>query len=313
MRATATPITRRALIGAGAATLASAAAQTAPAAGATEFQIACMTLAYAAFPFDRAMKGIASAGYKYVGWAPRHKGPDGKDVDVLADTAPASAARELAARTRDLGLEPVMFFAVYYVHEPKALEIFPRRIEQAAAAKVPYILSFGNTKGPASDYPIWVKNLKVLGPMARNAGVQIVIKQHGGQTGTGAMCARIVEEVGDEGVKMWYDAGNNRWYSDDDPMPDLMKCVKHIRGFAIKDARSFPKKTICGPGFGEIDHYKLLAPVSRTGLKMPLAVETLWEPYAPRPNSPEGIDALAKRAREYLETVTNGLGNAPAA
>ena len=301
------PMTRRTLFQAGAATLASAAAaQTIPA-GPTDFQIACMTLPYAAYPLDRALKGIASAGYKYVAWGPRHAVAGGKDAAVLEERAPASAARELAARTRDAGLEPVMMFAVYYVHEPEALDIYKYRIEQAAAARVPYLLSFGNTKGPAADYPIWVRNLKTLGPIARKAGVTIAIKQHGGNTGTGAMCARIVEEVADEGVKMFYDGGNNRWYSDDDAIADMAKCARHVRGFAIKDFRAFPKRAICGPGFGEIDHYKLLAPVARTGLKMPLACENIAEPYTPRPTTPEGIDNLARRAREYLESVTAGL------
>jgi hypothetical protein len=62
-----------------------------------------------------------------------------------------------------------------------------------------------------------------------------------------------------------------------------------------------------------VDHYKLLAPVAQTGLKMPLAIETVWEPYTPHPAGPEGIDALARRAREYLDAVTAGLRAAPAA
>lgn len=304
-------MTRRALFQAGAATLASAAAETAPA-GPTEFQIACMTLPYAAYPFERALKGIASAGYQYVAWGPWQPGPDGKQAPLLENRAPASAARELAARTRDAGLEPVMMFAVYYVHDPEALDIYKYRIEQAAAARIPHILSFGNTKGPPQDYPIWVRNLKVLGPLARKAGVTIAIKQHGGNTGTGAMCARIVEEVADEGVKMFYDSGNNRFYSDDDAIADIAKCARHVRGFAIKDYRATPKRAACGPGFGEVDHYKLLAPVARTGLKIPLACETITEPYTQRPATPEDIDALARRAREYLETVTRGLAAAGA-
>jgi hypothetical protein len=39
----------------------------------------------------------------------------------------------------------------------------------------------------------------------------------------------------------------------------------------------------------------------------PLACENIAEPYTPRPTTPEGIDNLARRAREYLESVTAGL------
>ena len=34
----------------------------------TQFQVACMTLAYSQFPLERALSGLKSAGYKYVAW-----------------------------------------------------------------------------------------------------------------------------------------------------------------------------------------------------------------------------------------------------
>ena len=40
---------------------------------------------------------------------------------------------------------------------------------------------------------------------------------------------------------------------------------------------------------------------------MPLAYENIFAPLVPRPTTPEEIDALARRAREYLETVISGL------
>ena len=40
---------------------------------------------------------------------------------------------------------------------------------------------------------------------------------------------------------------------------------------------------------------------------MPLCCENIYEPLVPRPGKPEGIDVLARRVREYLETVIIGL------
>src|SRR5262245_39661884 len=72
----------------------------------TRFQIACMTLPYSRFPLARALEGIKSAGYSFIAWGTTHR-ENGKDVPVLAaDTAP-DKARDLAARCRDRGLEPV--------------------------------------------------------------------------------------------------------------------------------------------------------------------------------------------------------------
>jgi sugar phosphate isomerase/epimerase len=278
------------------------AAAAASPAGFTDFQIGCMTLPYGAFPVERAMEGIAKAGYKYMAFGNRHQGKDTIPVE-----APASHARELAQRARDLGTEPLLMFGVYYIEQPAAVETYKRRIEQAAAGRIPYILAFGSPKDPSTDYPVWIQHLKEIGPLARAAGVTVVIKQHGGNTATGKQCARILEEVGDEGVRMFYDAGNTWFYPDVDPIPDLASCAQQVRGIVIKDYRSIPKRTTCGPGLGQIDHYQLLAPVAHTGRKMPMVCETIFEPYTPHPDTPEKMDAVARRAREYLEIVVAGL------
>ena len=54
-----------------------------------------------------------------------------------------------------------------------------------------------------------------------------------------------------------------------DPLPDIKKCADVVRSFCIKDHRFFPKDEDCGPGLGEIDHYRLLSPVAFAGLKVP--------------------------------------------
>jgi sugar phosphate isomerase/epimerase len=270
----------------------------------TRFQIACMTLPYSRFSLDRALSGIKAAGYRYVAWGTTHRDGAG-ETPVIAADAPHDRAKELAARCRDLGLEPLMMFSMVYPEAPDAPTILRSRIRQASAGGLRHVLTFGHTKG--GNRKIWVERFKELGPMAREHGVTIVVKQHGGETGTGAACAAIVREVDDEGVKVNYDAGNVMDYLDVDPIPDLRSCAEDVRSFCIKDHRNFPKDEDCGPGFGEIDHYKLLNLVAFTGREMPLCCENIFAPLIPRPAEPEGVDALARRAREFLEVVTRGL------
>lgn len=265
-----------------------------------------MTLPYSPFPLDRALAGIAKAGHRYVGWGTTHQ-----KVPVMAPDAPPEAARTLGARCRDLGLEPVMMFAGIYVEAPESIKVHTRRIEQAAAARIPYIITFGHTQPGA--FEAWVRNLKQLGPIARANGVTLTIKQHGGVSGTGRACSKVIAEVADENVRMCYDAGNVLDYEGLDPIPDIEACWRDVRTFAIKDHRRTPKNQDCGPGFGEIDHYKLLTPVLDTGLTIPLVCENIFAPLLSRPREPEGVDALARRAREYLETVVAGLGAASGA
>jgi hypothetical protein len=47
--------------------------------------------------------------------------------------------------------------------------------------------------------------------------------------------------------------------------------------------------------------------VAWTGRAMPLCCENIFAPLLERPKDPEGVDALARRAREFLETVIRGL------
>ena len=135
----------------------------------------------------------------------------------------------------------------------------------------------------------------------------LVVKQHGGSTGTGEACAEIVREVDDAGIMVNYDAGNVMDYLNVDPIPDINKCADVVRSFCIKDHRNWPQDQDCGPGLGEIDHYRLLHPVASTGHPMPLCCENIFAPAVPRPTDPAGVDALARRARIFLEVVIAGV------
>jgi sugar phosphate isomerase/epimerase len=270
----------------------------------TKFQIACMTLPYSRFTLARALEGIKGAGYGFVAWGTTHN-EDGKAVPVLAKDAPPEKAKDLARRCRDMGLEPVLMFSGVYPEAKDGLEVHAQRVKQAGAAGVPQVLTFGHTKG--GNHKLWVERFKQLGPIARDNNVVLVVKQHGGETGTGEACAAITKEVDHPNVKVNYDAGNVLDYLNKDPLPDIKLCAGEVRSFCIKDHRNWPRSEDCGPGFGEIDHYKLLHPVAFTGLTMALACENIFAPLVPRPDKPEGVDALARRAREFLEVVTAGL------
>jgi sugar phosphate isomerase/epimerase len=271
----------------------------------TEFQIACMTLPYGQFPLERALSGIQSAGYQFVAWGTTHKESDGKSNPLMPADASPQKAKDLGQRCRDLGLTPLLMFSGIYPEAKEAVEVLTNRIRQAKAAGISQVLTFGHTKG--GNRELWIQRFKQLGPIARDHGVLLVVKQHGGETGTGAACAEIIRDVADEGIKVNYDAGNVMDYLNVDPLADIQKCAAEIRSFCIKDHRNFPKDEDCGPGFGEIDHYKLLHTVAFTGLQMPLCCENIFAPLLPRPIDPAQVDALAGRAREFLEVVIRGL------
>ena len=274
----------------------------------TEFQVACMTYVYRAHPLQRALDGIARSGYRYVAWGTEHVEADGRKAPVMPADAPAAEAKRLGDRCRDLGLQPVLMFSIAYPEHRNGLEVLKRRIEQAHAAGMAQVLTFGHTENGGRE--LWEERFAVLGPLAKDAGVTLVIKQHGGETGSGAACADFTRKLAHPHVKVNYDAGNVLDYLNVDPIPDLKACVDEVRSFCIKDHRNFPKDEDCGPGFGEIDHYKLLHPVAWDKGRLPLACENISAPLLAA-KSAEEIDRLALRAREFLQTVIRGLHTSP--
>lgn len=266
----------------------------------TRFELACMTLPYSAFPFERALVGIRTAGFTRVAWGVTHE----KRPALALEATPREAAA-LARQTRDAGLTPVMMFSTVMLEAAGAGAAHKRRVDQAAAAGIPYLLTFGKTA--PGQYDAAVAALKEVGPHAQQAGVTVLLKQHGGNTATGLDCLKMLREVNHPAVRMGYDAGNVLDYENNDPLPDIAACVEEIRALCLKDHRNTPKDEDCAPGFGEIDHYKLLLPLRRTGLTIPLVFENIFEPLVPRPTAAAGVDQLARRSREYMETVLRGL------
>jgi len=275
----------------------------------TQFVHACMTLAYRNFPLDRALRGIKDAGYDHVAWGTRHRDENGENVPVLAEIAPPEEAEELASRCRDMGLEPVQMFSTIYPDQDDAVELLTNRIKQASAARMKYILVFGPTDG--GDPDLWISRFTELAPIAGDHNVTFLLKQHGGETtGTGEALSEIVQELNHPNIEMSYDAGNVMWYQSVDPVQDIKTCADLISGFCLKDCRNFPTKTTSGPGFGEIDHYQLFAPVAFTGKTITLTYENIYASYLGMPDTAEEIDSLARHSRLYMEHVIAGLQTA---
>lgn len=272
----------------------------------TRFIHACMTLPYRNFSLERALTGIKNAGFNHVAWGTNHLEEDGERHPVMPEDASPEDAAELGRRCRDLGLEPVKMFSMVYPDHDNAVEVLTSRIKQASAAEIEKVLIFGPTDG--GDPDLWVNRLRQLAPIAADHNVMLVLKQHGGvTTGTGEALAGIINELNHPNILMSYDAGNVSWYLDVDPIPDIQVSAGLIRAFCIKDARLWPQKATCGPGYGEIDHYQLFSPVAFTGHTIHLAYENIYPPYIDSPSSAEEVDELALHARLYLENVIKGV------
>jgi sugar phosphate isomerase/epimerase len=281
---------------------------------AAQFQIACMTIPFQRFSFERGVKGIAAAGFRYIAWGPNQTDSARRRIDTIALEAGVDRSRELLRISRDAGLESVLMFASFYPENPGAVDAYKKRVDQAQAAGIPSLLAFGSPKSTGEHREAFVRTLREIADHARQAKVAIAVKQHGGVTATGELTAAVVRDVNHPSVVVFYDAGNTWWYSDVDANVDFTKCASMTRGFAIKDFRSHAgQRATCGPGYGQTDHYAMLGLVAKNGGTIPLCCENIAEPFVRGQDSPEAVDSLARRAREFLDTVVRGLAAPPRA
>ena len=86
-------------------------------------------------------------------------------MPVLAADAAPLAAKELAKKCRDVGLETVLMFSGIYPEAKNGFAVLERRILQAGATGVPQVLTFGHTKGGNKE--LWIERFKMLAPSPR--------------------------------------------------------------------------------------------------------------------------------------------------
>lgn len=98
------------------------------------FHLGAMTLPYLRWPLDRALEGIARAGFRHVGLRPGHA-----DGPLLPDRPAADDYRALRRRIDRHGLTPQLMFATRGPGDPA--EGLRRDVDTIAALGVPFLLA----------------------------------------------------------------------------------------------------------------------------------------------------------------------------
>lgn len=278
-------------------------------ASADRFQLGAMTIPYARWTLDRALEGIAGAGFSQVGIVrPLTDGP------FYPERATARDYAAFRARIERHGLTPALMFASRGQGDPA--ERLRDDVDRVAELGITYLLVIPISPAPkfpgerpAGEHPsemIWFTRvegwLRTIVPAVRRAerrGVTILLKPHGGIAGTGVDLALLVERLGSRAVRVCYDPGNISYYEGVRPEPDLPKVVDLVRAVCIKDHRGgravmdFPV-----PGDGQIDHAAIFRTLLAGGFDGPCLIERI-----DGLNSAEETDQALARGRVYLEGV----------
>ncbi|HEV2122476.1 MAG TPA: sugar phosphate isomerase/epimerase family protein [Chloroflexota bacterium] len=280
---------------------------TSPHSGAAErIELGAHTLPYRAYPFERALEGIAGCGYRYVGIWNDHAG-----TSVVAPDAGEAEIEAVRRQIDRAGLIPRMAFRFRGASGDEAGQL-RRTVEVAGALGIPFVISTGPSPYAGRAFEArkrdmlflrqaqeYIATLRELAPLAERLGVTIVMKPHMGVTGTGEDLADLVEAIDHPAVRICYDAGNIAFYEGLVPEEDVKTCAHYVRTVCIKDHRGlranldFPL-----PGQGDVDHTAIFRTLLDAGFSGPALIERI-----DGLNSAEEIDQALRRAKDYLESA----------
>ncbi len=305
---TSDPLTRRKFLGrtlaAGAGALAVSPLAAAPAAAAKPpylqdrgWLVGCWTRPWAKFDYRVAMDAVAEAGFRYLALT----GAKTKTRRVIAPATTLEESRQVGEEARKRGLTITnVYGGGVPLHEGG--ESLRKMIDNCAAAGGWSVLLAH--VGSEATFRECCKTIAEGCDYAAEKQVVIVLKPHGGTTGTGPQLRRAAELVDRENFTLMYDPGNIYFYSDGqtDPVEDCPAVDGLITGMSVKDYQH-PKNVALTPGTGQVDFPKLMARLRRGGFTHgPLAIECL------APGDPAHTLAEAKKARRFVEELVGGAG-----
>ncbi len=265
---------------------------------ASPYQIGCYTRPWGNQEYRVALDAIAEAGYRYVGLMSTVGG-----LVITHETSlEEAAAVGEACKERNL-LAPSAYGGNIPVAESleAGIAAMRRLIDNCAAAGVADLLMGGT--GDAELQGPYYKAIAETCDYGVEKNVSISVKPHGGLNATGAECRDIVNEVGHDNFRIWYDPGNIFFYSDAelDPVDDAPDVDGLVVGMCVKDYKH-PRNVDVTPGTGMVDFPAVLRRLKAGGFTGgPLVVETLA-----RGDVKETIQEAIK-AREFLEEIVAEL------
>lgn len=262
-----------------------------------QVKLGCMTRPWGGdVPIERALEGIAKAGYKFTAFLGRHPGywfyeyllqPE-EQINALKRTMDSfglkvvtawggnpihygvEGMRKTADRAAELGLEYVILSSPYvYSNQPQLND--EELLEKFKEAIVPVL------------------------PRLEETGVRFDVKPHMGHYGTGAGLCELVEHIDHPMLGVSYDPGNIRYYEGIDPNEDLKDVAHRVTSLCIKDHQG-PAKALKFPvpGQGDVNWSTIFGTLSAAGFNGYALIEAFDG------ESPEAVDAAVVQARHDL-------------
>jgi sugar phosphate isomerase/epimerase len=235
---------------------------------AEKWPVGCFNRPWTKWTFDEALDSIKAAGYEWLGLLTATK------TDVLTSSAAAPeylatlkqkiAARGLKANMCALRIKNDLALA-------GAIADTRKQIANAQTLGLQYALTFG--EGKPERYDQFNKVMADAAAFGQERGIKIVMKPHGGGSGSSDEILHVIKAVGHPNFKIWYDPGNIIFYTGKDPVAELDRIAEHVTGFCAKDCGAQRGDVMIQFGAGKVDFAGVFKKLKAAGFSGPIMVE----------------------------------------
>lgn len=257
------------------------------------WEIGCFNRPWTKWSYDQTLKEMSAAGYKTTGLLSRTR----EERFIGAEATP-EYIDGLKKRIESSGLRATMgaLNSRHNIPLEDAIRDLRKQIDNARLLSIGTVLSFGVDKPEEFDH--YFKVMHDAAGYAQSKGVSLVMKPHGGISGSSAEILRVIKEVDHPNFSIWYDAGNIIYYTGKDPVAEIDPIVKHITGFCAKDCGAPKGDVMIQFGEGKVDFPAVFKRLKAGGFNGPVMVECCRVGQ-----TPEETTANARANRVFLEKI----------
>jgi sugar phosphate isomerase/epimerase len=145
------------------------------------------------------------------------------------------------------------------------------QIDHAHFLNLEWLLTFGVDK--TEYYEKYYQMMADAADYAQQLKMKLVMKPHGGSSGTAEGIQRSLSQVNRPNFKIWYDAGNIVYYDGKDPVEELKPIVQYVTGFCAKDCGGKKSDVMIQFGSGKVDFAGVYKELKAAGFNGPTFVE----------------------------------------
>ena len=255
--------------------------------------VGCWTRPWANYDYRVGFDAVAEAGFKYVALTGA-KTRTGRIIGVKTTRQEAVKVGE-EAHQRGLSITVVYGGAVPLEKGPEKL----RRMIDLCQAAGGWSVQLAHI-GTENSYLECLNNVAACCDYAASKKIVLLLKPHGGTTGTGPQLRDAVRRVNHPSFTLMYDPGNIYFYSKGriDPVDDCQSVLGLVTGMSVKDYRD--NEVMLTPGMGQVRFSQLMKKLRQGGFTHgPMMIECLT------PGNLKQTLTEAKKPKAFIEELVS--------